>query len=406
MLIGHLADVHLGAKLYGREELRYDTLQAFERSIDLLLKERVEAIVIAGDLFDRPRPENEFILEAMRVLRKAVDKGIKIILAAGDHDTPKSKDRSPLEILSESLTGVYYPKLGDRDPLEKLIIDLNNINFAVVPFPRGSKELKRKFYNTIIPMLAEISRKKEGKSILVGHFGLDEACRWDSVFPASRLPKEFIYVALGHVHNRIIGRGCADCPIYAYPGSLYPLKIDEVVDNSTKGPLLVDVSSKEPIIHELEVDVRKHYIAKARFNAINNLKERLKAKIESYLKEKGSVIHLDLEIPSRSNLITQVRSLVSELEKRFGVIIIYRLKTLRDDELNYPSTGFKDLDEIDLIAKFLEGNNELARLIVNLKNAIAFNEDESVIKALIDEIVDEKYRPLWERVLKRRSIAL
>ncbi len=405
MLIGHLADIHLGAKLYGRQELREDTLKAFRESIDLLIKERVDVILIAGDLFDRPRPENTFILEAIKTLRKATEKGIRVILAAGDHDTPKLRDRSPLELIAEALDGVYYPILEKSSDLNSLIIELNKVKFVVTPFPRGSSELKKRFFISIIPALAKITEREEQKrSILLGHFGVDEACRWDAVLPASMLPRNFYYIALGHVHSRVISRGCRDCPVFAYPGSLYPLKIDEAMSSQTRGPLIVDISSDEPIIHQPKIEVRRHYVTKLSFNSESTLKERIKAAILSYTNKETykPVIHLDIEIPNTLRILGVIRNLISELERNLDVIIVYRLipqkKVFGEGKIkpNYS----KEIDEIDLVSKFLNGNRTLSKLVVELKNAIAYGNDIESIRNIMNEILDTKNYELWKKILR------
>ncbi len=404
MLIGHLADVHLGARLYGRQELRDDTLKAFESAVDVLTNEKVNVIVIAGDLFDQPRPDNYFLLGAIRILKRVKEQGIKVILAGGDHDTPKVRDRSPLEIIAETLDGVYYPNLQDSSSLESLVVNIDGVDFATVPFPRGSSELKKKFFNTIIPALESIvKRRGQKKSVLIGHFGVDEACKWDAVVPASRLPKTFSYIALGHVHTRFISRGCSDCTTYAYPGSLYPLKIDEVMSSHVRGPLIVDISSDEPIIHQPNVEVRKHYVAKISFNSENMLRERLRAKIMAYAgaeQPEEPVIHLDIEAPVNVRSLGLIRSLISDLEKELKTIIIYRiLPNKRTSEKAAQVHSVAGIDEIELISKFLAGNRTLSKLILELKNALALGEEERVRK-ILDDLLDERNYETWKRVLR------
>jgi len=404
LLIGHLADVHLGARLYGRQELREDTLRAFENAIDVLINEKVDVIVIAGDLFDQPRPDNYFLLGAIRILKRVKEHGIKVILAGGDHDTPKVRDRSPLEIIAETLEGVYYPNLQESSSLETLIVNIDGIDFAVVPFPRGSSELKKKFFNTILPALESIiKRRNQKRSVLVGHFGVDEACKWDSVVPASRLPKAFKYIALGHVHTRVISRGCNNCPLFAYPGSLYPLRIDEVMSSHIRGPLIVDMSSDEPIIHQPKVEIRKHYVAKISFKSEDMLRERLRAKIMSYANTgaKEPVIHLDIEVPTSIRSLGLIRSLISELEKELGTIIIYRILPHKKVPEKVASPyGVAGIDEIELISKFLAGDRTLSKLVLELKSALASGGEEEKVKKILDELLNEKNYEIWKRILR------
>ncbi|MDZ7778573.1 MAG: DNA repair exonuclease [Gemmatimonadota bacterium] len=87
----HLADVHLDTSFSGRSEkvrrrLRDASREAFRRAVDLALEEDVDAVLIAGDLFDGDRlsfQTERFLLEQVGRLG---DQGISVIYATGNHD--------------------------------------------------------------------------------------------------------------------------------------------------------------------------------------------------------------------------------------------------------------------------------------------------------------------------------
>ena len=84
----HTADWHLGKLVQGvymTEEQRF-ILNQFIEAIEI---EKPDAIVIAGDLYDRAVPPTEAVALLDEVLEKIVmDMKIPVIAIAGNHDSP------------------------------------------------------------------------------------------------------------------------------------------------------------------------------------------------------------------------------------------------------------------------------------------------------------------------------
>ena len=95
----HTADVHLDSSLSSRSaavrgRLRDASRLAFQRLADLALAERVDAVLIAGDLFDDERlsfQTERFILEQLAQLNEV---GIPVVYATGNHDPGREGLRS------------------------------------------------------------------------------------------------------------------------------------------------------------------------------------------------------------------------------------------------------------------------------------------------------------------------
>lgn len=86
----HLADAHLGKAfqmLGAQGAAQRRTLEdTFVRVIDLAVAKQVQVVLIAGDLFDSPRPSPALVDLAARELRRLDDRGIWVGLVAGNHD--------------------------------------------------------------------------------------------------------------------------------------------------------------------------------------------------------------------------------------------------------------------------------------------------------------------------------
>src|SRR3954452_14412270 len=92
MSLLHIADAHIDSPLLGlaryegAPDVRLATRQAFSRAVDLALDEQVDAVVVAGDLYDgdwRDYNTGLFVCSEFSRLREG---GIPVVVIAGNHD--------------------------------------------------------------------------------------------------------------------------------------------------------------------------------------------------------------------------------------------------------------------------------------------------------------------------------
>src|SRR3954469_13539897 len=90
----HAADIHLDSPLRGLQRyegapvdaIRGACRRALEQMVDLVIRERVDFVLIAGDLYDGDWQDYNtglFLTAQMHALR---DAGIRVFLIAGNHD--------------------------------------------------------------------------------------------------------------------------------------------------------------------------------------------------------------------------------------------------------------------------------------------------------------------------------
>jgi DNA repair protein SbcD/Mre11 len=97
----HAADIHLDSPLRGLESypgapverLRIATRQAFDRVVDLCLTERVDFLIVAGDLFDTDVKDFHAALAAAAQIRRLDKAGIPVYLILGNHDSREELTR-------------------------------------------------------------------------------------------------------------------------------------------------------------------------------------------------------------------------------------------------------------------------------------------------------------------------
>lgn len=199
----HLADVHLDAVVHGRTEalrsrLRAAARAAFERAVDCALREKVQAVLIAGDLFDDERLSfhaEAFLLEQLRRLEAV---GIPCIYVTGNDDPGGRRFRasgiawpSNLDCIHErELTCIVLTK-PDGDPLAYVIGSGHEAarerdNLAAA-FPPPEED---------VPHIGLLHATVEGAD---GH---DEHA-WVAPCTTDDLARTgYAYWALGHVHRR------------------------------------------------------------------------------------------------------------------------------------------------------------------------------------------------------------
>jgi DNA repair exonuclease SbcCD nuclease subunit len=140
----HAADIHLDSPLRGleaypgapAERLRIATRQAFDRVVDLCLEERVDFLIVAGDLFDTEVKDFHAALAAAVQLRRLDQANIPVYLILGNHDSREEMTRHvpwPANVtlfdhkrpqtvrhptLPVALHGMSYPK---REVTENLV---------------------------------------------------------------------------------------------------------------------------------------------------------------------------------------------------------------------------------------------------------------------------------------------
>ncbi len=407
LLIGHLADTHVGANHFGVPDYPEDTLEAFREAIELLMGERPDAIVIAGDLFDRPRPENRLVIEVARILRwTARDRGIPVILAVGEHDQPPRRDSPSVSLVAEAAgDGVYAPTPGQAespvDVMRGMTVKAGRGHVIVLPFMRGSPERRRRAAKTLLEASGAVARLLGGKVVLAAHIGLTTATVPDDAVaePAHLPPVD--YAALGHVHKPFLDPGGGGVPPHAYPGTLVPIRVDEV-SFEERGPLLVDISGPEASISRLKVEQpRSHVVAKLRVRSVRAALEELASILRGVpRRRKPTIAHLYLTIPADPALSKApvAREIALRASEALGVVA--RVVRVYRERPRYAVQHAGAAGEVE-IAEGILGDRDLAELLVKLKEAILAGDREEAGE-IIGEMLSPRFDGAWARILGSR----
>jgi exonuclease SbcD len=247
----HIADCHLGAQKY--PELKKLEIKAFKECLNKCIEEKVDFIIIAGDLFHSNLPDMSIVIEAVGKLKELQDNGIPVYVNYGSHDfSPNST--SIVDVISESglMKKLFNPKLiRDENGNEKLKLKytIDKKTKAKLTGISGRKVgLEEEYFS----MLDRKSLDDEnGFKIFVFHAWIEELLpkflAKDDGLPLSCLPKGFNYYAGGHRHDAIFEEDLNDYNNIVYPGPLfagYPKDLEKNARGAKRGFYIVEFDQK------------------------------------------------------------------------------------------------------------------------------------------------------------------
>lgn len=268
MKILHTSDLHIG-KYIGTYDLKEDTEYVLNQVVDTAIRERVEVVLISGDVFDRPNPSEEAIKMYVSFLKALLDKNIKVIAISGNHDSGIR-----LSAYKDILGKGYFVEGEFNSPMRKVSLndEYGPVNFYMLPFftpfiVKSNLKLEKGLENYDLAM--DEIRKRENidtsqRNIILAHqfvagfkFGGSEEdfsySNGDEKNVAGvgiiSLDKfqNFDYVALGHIHKpQKISR-----ETIRYSGSLLKYKTSEI-DGPDKSVVIIDLKEKGNI--EVKLD--------------------------------------------------------------------------------------------------------------------------------------------------------
>ena len=230
----HAADLHLDSPFSGLRSiapdnvistLRQATFDAYENIINLCIDERVDALLLAGDVYDSADRSLRAQLKFVEGLKRLDDAGIRSFVCHGNHD-PLDGWEIRIDLPSTCV------RFGDTVTGEPLFPEEpDRATVYGISYPR------RDVYENLSPHFRNLPRSRFNIGLL--HANVGGNSDHDSYAPcsASDLQNTDIdYWALGHVHTREILR--EEGPSIVYPGNPQGRHPNEL---GTRGVYLVDV---------------------------------------------------------------------------------------------------------------------------------------------------------------------
>jgi exonuclease SbcD len=250
MRLLHTSDWHLGRAFHG-----VDLLAAQGRFLDHLVEvvraERVDAVVVAGDVYDRALPP----VDAVRLLDDALDRlhdaGAQVVLSSGNHDSPqrlgfgaRRAERAGLHVRTAVRDLARPALLGDaHGPVAVYALPYLEPATAAEALEAEAPTHEHVLRSALARVRADLARHAGARSVVAAHAFVTGAAPSDSerdirVGGVGAVPRSllagFDYVALGHLHGP---QRLAET--VRYSGSPLPYSFSEA--RQRKGSWLVDL---------------------------------------------------------------------------------------------------------------------------------------------------------------------
>ena len=378
----HLSDLHIGKQLH-RYNLKEDQQVILKEVITYAKELRPDAIVIAGDIYDKSVPSAEAVnvFDEFLTDLSEITPEIPILIISGNHDSP---DR--LKYASEILKRHHIYLAGNvperpEEHIEKVTLHdaYGEVNFYLLPFMKPAY-VKTIFVDgtpeTYSDAVKEIIKRekidyKDKRNVLVSHqFYVGEKAEspetCDSeVFSVGGIDnvdigsvKEFDYVALGHLH----GAQCIGKPEIRYCGTLLKYSVSESTQNKSLTVVTLKAKGEKPEIENYPLhplrDVRKK---KGTLDEI--IKEAQETEKDDYI----SITLTDEIDPYKPK---------EQLERIFSHILEIRVDNQRT------RTKLKEMDE-ELVMK--DPFTSFAEFYKEMQGREMNGEEETIMKEIFDK---------------------
>ena len=378
----HLSDLHIGKQLH-RYNLKEDQQVILKEVITYAKELRPDAIVIAGDIYDKSVPSAEAVnvFDEFLTALSEITPEIPILIISGNHDSP---DR--LKYASEILKTHHIYLAGNvperpEEHIEKVTLHdaYGEVDFYLLPFMKPAY-VKNIFADgtpeTYSDAVKEIIKRekidyKDKRNVLVSHqFYVGEKAEspetCDSeVFSVGGIDnvdigsvKEFDYVALGHLH----GAQCIGKPEIRYCGTLLKYSVSESTQNKSLTVVTLKAKGEKPEIENYPLhplrDVRKK---KGTLDEI--IKEFRETEKDDYI----SITLTDEIDPYKPK---------EQLERIFSHILEIRVDNQRT------RTKLKEMDE-ELVMK--DPFTSFAEFYKEMQGREMNGEEETIMKEIFDK---------------------
>ncbi len=361
----HLADVHLGGWRQGpMQDLNF---KSFQKSIQICIENKVEFILIAGDLFDSAYPPIEILKETFAEFRKLKEAKIPVFMIAGSHDYSVS-GKSFLDVLEKA---GFCKNVHDEEVTESEIL-LNptlHENVAIYGYPGRKSGLEVKDIKKI-----KLNEAPGMFKILMLHTTLDkvrgvlpiECVKFDELPDAN-------YYALGHIHVDFVYKNLV------YPGPIFPNNFQELETLHNGTFYIIDTDDLQKPFEKIDLKIKEieslEIVVKNAATATNEIIQEL---TKRQIKDKIVLLRLSglLENQKPSDVkIDKIEEFCYNEGAYFVLKNTHDLKT-KEIDLNIEVTNKENLEEETIKKYSIENPSRFNPLIPSLMKSLSIEKQE------------------------------
>lgn len=377
----HLSDLHIGKNVNGFSMLD-EQRNAFKQVIGYIDTEKPDAVLIAGDIYDRTVPNVEAVRLFDDFLTDLAAKEVTVILISGNHDSPERLNYASRLLLERKL---YLCGVFDGTLRSVMLSDeYGELKFWLLPFvkPSGVRSMfadkKIESYTDAINVILESANIDYSKrNVLLSHqfytsAGITPTRSESEINPIGGLDavdvellSKFDYVALGHLHG---AQGVGGNVRYA--GS--PIKYSFSEWKQKKSVTIVDIKDKGNIT-----------ITTLPLIPLHDMRE-IKGPLEQLMSD---------EVSSRGNredylrvILTDEEEIIDPMGKIRSIYPNVMALDFENSRTNIDALGaLKDAEQLEKLSPY----DMFSEFFLGITGAVMSEEQVQIVRELMETEVDE-----------------
>ena len=372
----HLSDLHIGLKLFNRD-LREDQEYILRQITDIAVREQPQAVVIAGDIYDKAVPSAEAVEVFDRFIAglNSALPDTAVMMIAGNHDSGPRINCFRSVLSRQNVYMIGQPPRVEGEQIEKVILkdESGPVNFYLLPFVRPSmvKQLtgvdengnNLSYDETLRRLIGREEIDPSQRNVIVSHqfylpSGTDAEAveRMDSEVRtvgnidqiSADILEQFDYAALGHIHKPMK----AGSEFIRYCGTPLACSVSEA--GQKKGIIMVELGDKG--------DRKTTVLPLEPLRQVRVIRGELEEVLEQACGDYVTVILTDKADLDAFDMQDKIRS-------AFPNLLEIRRETLRRTDYERAYALQEELDPFELCCAFLnepdEDEKALLRDVIN-----------------------------------------
>ena len=377
MKIIHLADLHIGKRV-NEFSMIDDQKYILNQILEIIDKEKPDAVIIAGDVYDKQVPSIEAVELLDSFISDISKRKTTTFIISGNHD---SAERLAFGSSLMAMGKIYIsPVYNGKISKYTLKDDFGSANFYLLPFVKPS-HVKRFFpdekiesYTDAIKVVVDNLKLDTSEiNILIAHQFVTGASRTESEEISvggldnvdASVFEDFDYVALGHIHRpQKIGT-----ERIRYCGT--PLKYSFSEVNDAKSVSIIEINSKE------DFNLRTiPLIPKRDMRKIRGTYEELITKTSYESTNTDDYIHVTLT--DEFNVVDAIQKL-RVIYKNIMKLEYDNIRTRESRKINLDNMVIENKNPLEIFSEFykLQNNKEMN------------DEQKEIIKRIMEEVWEE-----------------
>ena len=365
-----MGDCHLGG--WRQPELKELNFTSFQRAIEICIREKVDFVLIAGDLFDSAYPPIDTLKDTFREFRKLAESKIPVFLIAGSHDYSAS-GKTFLDVLEKA--GFCKNVASSEERNGKIILEpVIYKDVAIYGYPGKKSGLEVDDIERI-----RLQDAPGFFKVLMLHTAIRDAV---GTLPIKAVDERMLpkvdYLALAHLHIKYQKEGRVYC------GPIFPNNLAELEELEGGSFYIVDQGT----IKRQELKIKPVLSMTIEItNALTVTEEILKRLEKETLRDRIIIVKLYGFLEKGKTSDIDFTKLEAYAKKQGAYVFLKSTTKLQvaEQEITFDFSDTHDMEN-QIIRKFEEGHpNVLNTHIISLLRSLQMEKGEDEKSAVFEE---------------------